>query len=114
MALFGLFGSKDDAAAIKKTVTKLTQKFGQPEERQAAAQKLIEMGTPAAITGLLQRYTVRVDPTITDDEEKEYVYESLVEMGETAIPPLKSFVMDQQAVADLGAESAGTPRGVAG
>jgi HEAT repeat protein len=97
MALFGLFGKKDDGAAIKKTVAKLTQKYGPPEERQAAAEKLVEMGTPEALTGLLQRFTVRVDPSQVDDEQKTYACEALVEAGEAAVGPLKNFIVHQDA-----------------
>jgi HEAT repeat protein len=95
MALFGLFGSKDDPAAIKRLVTKVTQKFGPPEDRQAAAERLFELKTPDALTGLLQRFTVRVDPTIVDDEQKQYVCDAMVEAGQVAVEPLKKFIVHQ-------------------
>lgn len=97
MALFGLFGKKDDNAAIKKIVAKLTQKYGPAEERQGAAEKLVQMGTPEALTGLLQRFTVRADPSMVDDEQKTYACEALVEAGETAVGPLKTFIIQQDA-----------------
>ena len=97
MALFGLFGKKDDGAAIKKLVSRLTQKFGPPEDRQAAADKLFEMKTPEALTGLLQRFTIRVDPSMVDDEQKTWVCDALVEAGEVAVEPLKNYVIRQEA-----------------
>ena len=93
MALWdGLFGKKDHAGEVKKLVTKATQKFGPPENRQEALQRLVALGTPEALEGMLARFTVRVDPGITDQEEKQYVFESLVEAGETAVAPLKAFI----------------------
>jgi HEAT repeat protein len=97
MGLFDIFGRKDDAAAIRKLVTKVTQKFGPPEDRQAAAQRLFEMKTPESLTGLMQRFTVRVDPSIVDDEQKQYACDALIESGDIAIEPLKRFVVQQDA-----------------
>ncbi len=93
MGLFdGLFGKKDSEAAIKRLVRKATEQFAQTESRHEAYQKLLDIGTPEAVRGLVQRFQVRVDPGITDDEEKQYVYERLVELGERAVAPLEEFV----------------------
>lgn len=94
MGLFdGLFGKKDPAAEVKKLLAKATQKFGPPENRQEALQRLVELGTSDALAALAQRFTVRVDPSITDDEEKQFVFEALVEAGERAVGPMKEFVI---------------------
>ena len=92
MALFGLFGKKDDASEIKKLQTKATAKFGPKENRQDALQRLASMNSPEALSAMLQRFTVRVEPGITDEEEKQYVYESLVAAGELAVQPIKTFI----------------------
>lgn len=96
MALFGLFGKKDDAAEIKKLTAKATAKFGPPENRQGALQKLFEMKTAESLSAMLQRFTVRVEPGITDDEEKQYVYESLVSAGDLAVGPIKSYLQKHE------------------
>jgi hypothetical protein len=92
MALFGLFGKKDDTAEIKKLTAKATAKFGPKENRFDALSRLNELKSPEALTGLLQRYTVRVEPGIVDDEEKQFVYECLVAAGEMSIAPIKAFI----------------------
>jgi HEAT repeat protein len=97
MALFGLFGKRDDAAAVKKLVSKVTQKFGPPEDRQAAAERLASLGTAEGYSGLLQRFTVRIDPSIVDDEQKQWVCDALVEAGVDAVPPLQKFIVHQEA-----------------
>jgi hypothetical protein len=93
MALWdGWFGRRDSGAEVRRLSAKATAKFGPPENRREALQKLVDLGTPEALSALLQRFTVRVDPTITDDEEKAFVFESLVEAGERAVEPLRTFV----------------------
>lgn len=92
MALFGLFGKKDPAAEIKKLVHRATQKFGPPDTRARALEQLREMGTPESIRAILQRFEVRVDPGITDDEEKQYVFETIVETGQAAVEPIRDFL----------------------
>jgi hypothetical protein len=77
---------------IKSLQKKATEKYGPPENRQAAIDKLLDMKTPEAISALLMRFTVNSEPSITDAEEKEYTFKSLLEMGEKAIEPLKAFV----------------------
>jgi HEAT repeat protein len=97
MALFGLFGSKEERerGALKKLAGKVTEKYGPPENRQKAISQLGEMGTPAALETLLLRFTVRVDPGITDDEEKETALSILVAAREAAVPPIEKFVTEQ-------------------
>ena len=56
MALFGLFGKKDEAAELKKLVGKATAKFGPPENRRGALEKLAEMKTADSLAGLMQRF----------------------------------------------------------
>jgi len=92
MALFGLFGKKDVNEEVKKLLAKATAKFGPPEGREGALMRLHEIGTPEALSALLQRFTVRVEPGITDDQEKQNVYEWLVAAGPAAVQPLKTFI----------------------
>ena len=94
MGLFGLFGSKEEReqGALRKLAKKLTERYGPPENRQKAIAQLGEMGTPAALETLLLRFTVRVDTSITDDEEKETTRELLVDAGEPAAAAVEKFV----------------------
>jgi HEAT repeat protein len=96
MGLFGLFGSKEERArgTLQKLARKITERYGPPENRQKVISQLGEMGTPEALETLCLRFTVRVEPGITDDEEKETTRAILVEVGQTAIPPLEKFVAE--------------------
>lgn len=94
MGLFGLFSSKEERekAALRKLGKKLTEKYGPPENRQKAIEQLAGMGTPEALKTLCLRFTVRTEPGITDDEEKETVRQHLVGAGAPAVAPLEAFV----------------------
>jgi HEAT repeat protein len=98
MGLFGLFGSKGERTqgALKKLAKRLTEKYGPPENRQKAIEQLGAMGTPDALETLLLRFTVRVEPGITDDEEKDATRRLLVESGEASVGPIEKFVTAEE------------------
>jgi hypothetical protein len=94
MGLFGLFGSKEERSrsALEKLARKVTERYGPPENRQKVIDQLGQLGTPEALETLCLRFTVRVDPGITDDEEKETTRSILTGAGEAAIGPVERFV----------------------
>jgi hypothetical protein len=98
MALFGLFGSKEEReqSALRKLGRKVTEKYGPPENRQKAIDQLRDLGTPGALATLCLRFTVRAEPGITDDEEKESARRALVEAGADAVEPVQRFVHEQE------------------
>jgi HEAT repeat protein len=98
MGLFGLFGSKAEREknTLRKLSKKLTERYGPPENRQKAIAQLGEMGTPDALETLCLRFTVRVEPGITDDEEKETTRSLLVDAGADAVAPIERFVTGQE------------------
>jgi HEAT repeat protein len=99
MGLFDLFGSKEERekGALRKLAKKVTEKYGPPENRQKAIDQLGDLGTPDALATLCLRFTVRTEPGITDDEEKETSRQILVAAGEKAVAPLEGFVREQEA-----------------
>jgi hypothetical protein len=98
MGLFGLFGSKEERekGALRKLAKKVTERYGPPENRQRAIEQLGEMGTPDALATLCLRFTVRAEPGITDDEEKETARRLLVDARERALEPVARFVREQE------------------
>ncbi len=99
MGLFGLFGSKEERAqgTLRRLAKKVTERYGPPENRQKAIDQLADIATPAALSTLCLRFTVRAEPGITDDEEKEHARRILVDAGEAALEPLERFVREQEA-----------------
>jgi len=98
MGLFGLFGSKEERAqgALRKLAKRVTERYGPPENRQKAIDQLGDMGTEASLATLCLRFTIRSEPGITDDEEKETARRILVDAGEKARPALERFVREQE------------------
>ncbi len=78
--------------AIARNIRKLQQKYGQSDIRSRAVVALRDDGSEEAIYGLLQRYKVSVDPSITDQEEKQWVREVVADFGTQAIGPISKFV----------------------
>ncbi|WP_242345134.1 HEAT repeat domain-containing protein [Anaeromyxobacter terrae] len=98
MGLFDLFGSREERqrGALKKLAKRVTERYGPPENRQKAIQQLGDLGTPGALSTLCLRFTVRAEPGITDDEEKETALRILVDAKEAAVGPLEAFVREQE------------------
>jgi hypothetical protein len=94
MGLFGLFGSKEERekGALRKLAKRLTERYGPPENRQKAISQLGDLGTAEALETLCLRFTVRVEPGITDDEAKETTRSILVEARDDAVEPIERFV----------------------
>ncbi len=106
MGLFDFLGG--GGTKVERLVKAATQKFGPPENRQKALEQLQELGTPEAIAGMLKRFTVSSEPSITAREEKEYVYRTILDFEKDAIGPLQDFVRNSEtaiawAVKGLGA-----------
>lgn len=96
MGLLDLFKKKEagpakgdrDLARLEKLVS---SKFSQNMDRQDALERLSRMGTAAAASALLKRFSWTLDPTITDHEEKELVVSGLVNAGESALEPIRRY-----------------------
>jgi hypothetical protein len=93
LGFLDFFSSKGGGkSALRKQAQKVTEKYGPPENRQKVIQQLADMDTPEALSVLCLRFTIRADPGITDDEEKENVRQILVDAGEKAVGPVKEFL----------------------
>ena len=96
MGLLDFLGPKDGKAAMRKQAQRITEKYGPAENRQKTISQLASLGTAEALSVLCLRFTIRSDPGITDDEEKEEVRRILVEAGEAAVGPVKEFLAAQE------------------
>src|SRR3954469_6216782 len=94
----GIGGSREEREerGVKKLLKKATEKFGPVENRQGAIEELGKMRSPRAVEALLMRYTIRIDPGITDDEEKQRVLALIREAGPAIAPgPGKAFILSR-------------------
>ena len=67
------------------------KKEGESAERLEGMQKLREIGSDEAILGLARRFSYVYDKLSEDEQEKEWVCESLIGMGERAVAPLRAY-----------------------
>ncbi len=90
MGLFDVF--KGGGGGLKKHIARVANKRAQQHERWESIQALADDGSDEALRALLTRFTVRVDPSITDGEEKNAAFQGIVKNGDAAIGPVRDFL----------------------
>jgi hypothetical protein len=86
--IFSKQGRKE--RSLQKNCAKAANKNIKPEDRRPALYSLLEEGGEEAVSALLKRFTFIYDTNIVvDEEEKNMVYEGLVEMGTKILPQLR-------------------------
>ena len=90
MGLFDIFGGK--AGALKKHAARAANKRAQNPDRYESLVALAEMKTEEAVHALLPRFAIRVDPSITDQEEKDIAFQGCIAAGEAAIEPTRAYL----------------------
>jgi HEAT repeat protein len=66
-------------------------KLSQNYDRQEAIEQLGRMATPEAVSLLLKRFNWSMDPSITDQEEKEAAANGIRAAGEPALDPIREY-----------------------
>src|ERR1700722_4208088 len=87
------------ATAAAKWAEKATDKRAQNYDRQEALANLAEMGTAEAAAVLLKRFTFKIDPSITDEEEKDGAYNGVLNAGKAAVEPVRAFAAKAESLA---------------
>ncbi|MBX3229315.1 MAG: HEAT repeat domain-containing protein [Labilithrix sp.] len=106
MGLFDIFkknsgkgdGEKKKPSSIAKWAEYAGSKRAQAYDRQEAIQELSKQGTAEAVEALLKRFTFQIDPSITDQEEKEAAFEGILKAGREAIEPVRAFAMKAESI----------------
>lgn len=88
----GLFDVFKGGGGLKKHVARVANRRAQQHERWESIQVLANDGSEEALRALMTRFTVRVDPSITDGEEKNAAFQGIVKNGEAAIGPVRDFL----------------------
>ncbi|MET0594471.1 MAG: HEAT repeat domain-containing protein, partial [Polyangiaceae bacterium] len=101
MGLFDIFKSKGKseaapvAAGGDKNIVRLGKvagdKHAQNYDRIEAIDALARLGTGEAAAALLRRFTFHIDPSITDQEEKDVAARGVQAAGEAAVEPIRTF-----------------------
>lgn len=77
---------------IERNTKKLLERYAQHDVRMEGADKLREIGTPEAIFGLARRFSATAENLGVDQEEKKYIQDVLVALGDKAVEPLKRYI----------------------
>lgn len=94
--VFGLFSKE---RALKRALEKANNKLAQHVDRWAAMEKLRDNGTDEAIYGLLRRFSFSYDKSVEDEQEKQWVVDSLTAKGDGILPPLKRYIKSAGSIA---------------
>jgi MoxR-like ATPase len=65
--------------------------MAQNYDRQEAIEELSKQGTADAAEALLRRFSFSMEPSITDQEEKEAALEGIVRAGKSALDPIRAY-----------------------
>lgn len=97
MGLFDLFSKKKPEAPkassreLQKYERLVGNKLSQNIDRQEAIDSLCKMATAESSAVLLRRFDWQLDPSITDQEEKETCLAGIVAAGQAALEPVRAY-----------------------
>ena len=97
MGLFDVF--KGGGGGLAKHVARVANKRAQKHERWESIQVLASDGSDEALRALLTRFSIRVDPSITDGEEKNAAFLGVVQNGEAALAPVRDCLASSETLA---------------
>jgi hypothetical protein len=99
MGLFDLLSKdKRDERARSRNLKQAVNKYAQSADRMKALEALVDDGSDEALYGLLRRFGMMYDKTIEDEQEKEWVFESLVAKGRAALPAVKKYLFSAESI----------------
>ncbi len=103
MGLFDLFkagdkGSRGKATPASKWADRI-DKRAQNYDRQEAIGALAKLATADAVEVLLRRFTFHIDPSITDQEEKDSAFRGILRAGPEALEPVRAFAERAESLA---------------
>jgi HEAT repeat protein len=92
MAFLGIFGKKSEGSAVRKHAERVANKRAQAYDRWESIQALSQMHSRESVEALLPRFTFYVEPSITDQEEKDAAFTGIVESGDAGVEPVVAFL----------------------
>ena len=99
MGLLDLFSKdKRDERALAKNIERATNKNAQSLDRLRALEALANDGSDDALYGLLRRFGFAFHKTIEDEQEKDWVFETLVEKGKAALPAIRRYLKNADSI----------------
>ena len=84
-------GKKKPDREFSRLARLVADKMSQNFDRQEAITQLAAMGTSESAAALLKRFSWSMDPSITDQEEKESAARGIVAAGMDALGPIRTY-----------------------
>jgi hypothetical protein len=79
---------------IAKSVKLITNPYAQPDVRKDEMKRLIKDKQTVSLGGALKRFTANAQGHIADEEEKKWLEDKMVEIGEPAIEALQQYIRE--------------------
>jgi hypothetical protein len=92
MAFLGIFGKKSEGGPLRKHAERVANKRAQAYDRWESIQALTQLRTRESVAALLPRFTFYVEPSITDQEEKDAAFAGIVDAGEVGAEPIVAYL----------------------
>ncbi len=86
-------------AGVKKLVAKANNKDAQSVDRWKALEGLRDDASEEAIAGLLRRFSFAYSKSIEDEQEKQWVHDTLVELGDRVLGPIEQSLLTAESIA---------------
>jgi hypothetical protein len=98
MGFLGLFGKSGpmSEAKIQKVAKLAANPFAQTDVRMREMQRLIIDGSDEALRGVLKRFAANASGGIADEDEKKWLEDAMVDLGEDALEPLRDFIKNEK------------------
>ncbi|ACY16703.1 HEAT repeat domain-containing protein [Haliangium ochraceum] len=94
-----VFGLLSKERKLQRTIKKATNHMAQSPERWAAMEKLRDDGSDEALFYLLKRFTFSYNKMVEDEQEKEWVVQTMVDKGQDGMPALRRYLKSNATVA---------------
>jgi hypothetical protein len=99
MGLLDIFSkAKREERARAGNIQRAINKYSQSGDRYRAMEALATEGSEESLYGLLRRFGMMYDKSIEDEQEKEWVFDTLVSKGESAMPAVKRYLISAESV----------------
>lgn len=93
MGLFDFLKNKPNKNAILSQVNKTKEIYAQNEYRRMAMEKLLSWGDDDSLRGVLERFAVVVQSPHWDEDEKKWLKEEFIKLGDKVLPLLKEWIL---------------------
>src|SRR5262249_4247764 len=106
MGIFDLLSKEGRSrSALERHIKKVNDKFVAAAERCRAMTNLREIGTDDARYGLLRRFAFVSEGKVmmgemSDEAEKQWVIDTMVDLGERAFAPVRRFLLEGETVSN--------------